>query len=204
MSYRVIIAFVQQVIASTTVGTVNVDDRVLRKLAVEAKLSGLSLEYLVNDVLEDHLSFYRHIKRSRAITVNAFFIGMAFNQIPDQTVRRIGRILGREQPERTLANFGMDHTLDNAVKLVQEIFGRRANLFEAKIEKRKSIWDITLHHGINRKWSIFISEFVSAIFGGLGASLVKAKIEDFRVELQIRMPLHESAKELATPRITNS
>jgi len=187
-----------------TNGTVSVEEKVLRKLAVEARMSGLSLDDLVSNVLEDHLSFYRYTKRSKAMIVRSPFIDLVFSQIPDQTVRKIGRTLGREQPEKTLANFEMNYTLENAVKLVQEIFGKKANLFEAKIEKRTNIWDITLHHGISRKWSIFISEFVAAIFAGVGASLVKTKIDDFRVELQIRVPLHESAKELVAPRTTKS
>lgn len=184
--------------------TVSVDEKVVRKLAVEARMNGLSLDDLVRDVLEDHLSFYRYTKRSKAIVVRSPFIDLVFSQIPDQTVKKIGRTLGREQPEKILANFEMNHTLENAVKLVQEILGKKGNLFEAKIEKRRNIWDITLHHGISRKWSIFISEFVAAIFAGVGASLVKAKIDDFRVELQIRVPPHEESKGLVAPGITKS
>ena len=187
-----------------TNGTVSVDEKIVRKLEVEAKMSDLSLDDLVNNVLEDHLSFYRYTKRSKAMIVRSPFIDLVFSQIPDQTVRKIGRTLGREQPEKTLANFEMNYTLENAVKLVQEIFGKKANLFEAKIEKRTNIWDITLHHGISRKWSIFISEFVATIFTGVGASLVKAKIDDFRVELQIRVPPHEESKGLVAPGITKS
>ncbi len=174
--------------------TVSVDDKVVCKLAAEARMNGLSLDDLVNDVLEDHTSFYRYTKRSKAMIVRSPFIDLVFSQIPDQTVKKIGHTLGREQPEKILANFGMNHTLENAVKLVQEILGAKANLFEAKIDKRRNIWDITLHHGINRKWSIFISEFVAAIFAGVGASVVKTKIDDFRVELQIRVPLYETSK----------
>lgn len=184
--------------------TVSVDEKVVRKLAVEARMGGVSLDDLVSDVLEDHLSFYRYTKRSKAMIVRSPFIDLVFSQIPDQTVRKIGRTLGREQPEKILANFGMNYTLENAVKLVQEIFGKKANLFEAKIDKRRNIWDITLQHGISKKWSIFISEFVAAIFAGVGASLVRTKIDDFRVELQIRVPLHEESKGLVASRITKS
>ena len=140
------------------------DAKIQKVLVTEAKTQRLSLNTLVSQILEDYVDFDRLAKRSRVVRFGPPSVAAIFNEFSEEVIRKIGAERGENHPKDMLGALGLPFTLDNAVRLVEHYLCKQAGWFEQTEIRKEPDWTIHLRHGISRKWSLFLFEYVSAMF----------------------------------------
>ena len=140
--------------------------RIQSVLVAEAERQRVSTNTLVNQILEDYVDYERYEKRAKVLRFGPPIVDTIFNEISEEVIRKIGATLGENHPREMLATMGQQSfTLEKAVELIEFYLSEHAGWFEpSEIRKEQEVWTIHLRHGINRKWSLFLCAYVTAMF----------------------------------------
>lgn len=172
--------------------TLRLDAKIHKQLLAEAEKQRVPLEDLGCSILEDYVAFGRYAHQAKVMLFRAPFIDIVFNQIPEETVKKIGKAVGAEAPKRMMANLKMPSTLENTIILIQNILDKRNQWFKARIEREDDVLDLYLKHNINSKWSLFLGEFTVTMFNTFGLQKTDEDIDDYEAHLRFKIPRHLS------------
>src|SRR5208283_6088726 len=88
--------------------------------------------------------------------------------LSDETVANLGRERGKNRPKDMLASIGFNSSLANAVQLVEKYLSEHARWFNCTVKEDQDGFLIHLSHHLNRKWSIYLGQYVSSMFREFG------------------------------------
>ena len=159
-------------------------------LVAEAKTQRVSLNSLVSRVLEDYGVYGRHAKRAKILRFSPLIVATLLNEFSDEVIKKIGKKVGQNQPREILAAVGLpDFTLENVVRLMEYYLPEHAGWFEPwEISREPDVWTIHLSQGINRKWSLFLCEYVTAMFQTLKFHEIEKIVEEYSITIRMRPP----------------
>lgn len=173
----------------TITQTFRYDAHIHDVLVAEANKEKISLNALVSHLLERYIVFDRHADRVKVVHFGPPLVLALFNEISDKDLRKIGGLLGKSHPMNMLSALGMPFTSENAIRLVEEFLNIFSHWFEVHINKSKDVWRVDLRHGIGRKWSIYICEYICSLFNNIGFQTIEpATMNEHSVILQFKPP----------------
>ena len=105
------------------------------------------------------------------------------NELSEETLEKVGRSMGREHPPEMLMSLGLSLTLQNARRLIGEYLSRFSHWFE--YEQTDDGSTILLRHHLNRKWSVFLSGYVSAMFEDLGYRVTNLRVSEYSTSIHL-------------------
>ncbi|MFQ5998308.1 MAG: hypothetical protein ACE5KO_03290 [Candidatus Bathyarchaeia archaeon] len=168
--------------------TIRLDTMTHQILSAEAGRQRVSFNTLVANLLEDYVEYGRFAKRFKFVRFGPPAIATIFNEFSDDDLTKIGSTLGKKHPREMLAVFGLSFTLENALRLLEYYLPEHAAWFKPPpdIKKEGEVWTIHLRHGINRKWSLFLCEYTTAMFQALQAHKIEpADVQDYSTTLRM-------------------
>jgi hypothetical protein len=147
----------------TVTQTFRLDEKICDELSAEADAQRISLNSLVNRVLEEYVTVDRLAKRFQVMRLGRRLVAAIFDEISDESLKKLGETFGKTHPQEVLAAIGRPFTLDNIV----DVFDR-SNWSKCQISRDGDALTLHLRHDLNRKWSLFLSEYVRAMFAAFG------------------------------------
>jgi hypothetical protein len=99
-------------------------------------------------------------------------------QISEDAVRQVGAELGHRHPGEVLAALGRNLTVENILSLVEDILCKYAHWFDSCSIEKREVWKIHLRHSLGRKWSVYLSEYVSGMFEEMGFRKMEPTVVD--------------------------
>ncbi len=151
----------------TEVGSFRLNKDVLSKLKKEAESEKLSLNSLVNKVLEAHVNWHSSAAKLGIIPIGSEVIIELFKNMTDDALKKLARKNAAIISEDLLLLRNED-TLDAFLDLAQDYFGICG--FPFSIREKDGNFRITVKHTLGKKYSLYIEE------------MVKIKIYDYTKE----------------------
>ena len=178
----------------TVTQSFRLDEKILRRLSKEAQKQRVSLNTIVEHVLEDYVGLGYYIRRDNVLLLGSPLISAIFDEFSDETIRKIGDTFGENHPREILAAFGLPFTLENAVRLLEYQLSYGAHWFkEPEITRETDAWTIHLRHIINRKWSLYLSEYMTTMFKALGFQKMDTSVVDYSTTIRLKTPTQSGA-----------
>ena len=143
--------------------TFRISERVYHALQKEAEKQDTSLNTLVNQVFDAHVSDRIFLERLDFLRVNKLTFRRILEGTSDQALKEAGESSGRETVRTVTLARGGEMTLEGLLETVCELseFGGCMRYSEIK-SNGKGV--VVLTHDLGPKWSIFVGNFIGAVF----------------------------------------
>jgi len=125
----------------TEVGSFRLNKDVLSKLKKEAESENLSLNSLVNKVLETHVNWHSHAAKIGIVPISSEVIKVLFKNMTDDAIKKLAKNMVPEISEDLLL-LRHEDTLDAFLDLAQDYFGVCGFPFsvQEKNEHGQKVW----------------------------------------------------------------
>jgi len=156
-----------------------------RELSNEAKRQSVSFSALTTTILTKYLEYGRFAERYGILTFGPSTITPILDALSDETVEQLGKELGKMRPKEILESTGLDSSLGNTVQVLEKFLSKHARWFECTLREDQDGFLIHLRHRLDRKWSIFLAQYVSSMFREFGFKPTEITISDFILSLRL-------------------
>ena len=146
----------------------------LKILTIEAKREGISVNALLNQVLEGYCTYHRHFSRYGGISLTKNLLTRILEECPQKAIKEIAQEEGSQTVMDLFKTFGLDFTYENMIFFLSIILSKYGNWFKYEHHKKNSTEIFYIRHSLGDNGSVFISELLSTIFKKLNK---KMKIE---------------------------
>ncbi len=156
-----------------------------RGLSDEAERQSVSFSSLVNTVLTKYLEYGRYAERYGELSFSHSTIIAILDALSDETVAKLGRERGKNRPKDMLASIGFNSSLANTVQLVEKYLSEHARWFNCTLKEDQDGFLIHLSHHLNRKWSIYLGQYVSSMFREFGFKPAEVTVNEHTLILRL-------------------
>jgi len=159
-------------------------DDVLQK---EAEEQGVSVNVLMNKILRRYTLFERWADKYEVIHIMPRTLEHILDAASDEGIAEAGRTEGAVRPIDSLTMMGRRINQDSLVSLVTEFYGGAdfARWFQCDYHPELGSDVFHLRHRLGNKWSIFIKNYLTAMF----ENLLKAKVESKAIDQAVTINL---------------
>lgn len=138
-----------------------VDSDLRSTLEEEARKQRVNLNTLVSQILGQYANWGRYATRLKLLPLSKDLLRELFQPMSKEAIEVVGRRLG-ETLSREQILFLFQESSPRTVLRYMDLWGSHFDAYEHRYEGRRHFF--TVHHGVNQGFSIFIREFVSAMF----------------------------------------
>jgi len=149
---------------STVTRTVRINEAYDEVLRYEADRQGVSVNTLVDRILRKYTVSYRFFENLGAVTISPHTFSELLSTLEEGEIRAIASSTGVERPKELILKRGLPLTYENAVWYITELLGDNSGWFRTTYYERKERDIIHLSHNQVEGWSIFIEEYIGALF----------------------------------------
>jgi hypothetical protein len=139
-------------------------DEILKE---EAQWQGISVSALLNLIVRRYVVSQRFLDRSPTITIQDKELDLLLKKISENDIENAGMDSGLLLPEEALLSRGFPLNFESLAWLIEEIYGRYGGWFEVDHYATDKHYLFHLRHNISKKWSIYVSSFISSMFTSL-------------------------------------
>jgi len=164
------------------------DEQALCTLSEEAEKQKTSPNALLNQILLDYCTFYRYLKHIPTITMTQELFADIIRDCPEENVRLHAKQSGSAMAKDIFGVVGLDFNRENLVFYLEEISSRYANAFTYSHHINNNGKDVFhLRHNLGEKWSIFLSEEISALIECCSGEQVKKELTRNTVTIEVTL-----------------
>ena len=135
-----------------TVGrSFRIKERWLNILKYEAKREGITVNSLMNRILEDYSLFYRYYERYDVMTMTQTSLARIVESCPKADLRGIAKMGGSINLEDIFRTLGFELSYENLVFFMEKVYCKYAKWFECEHYVRKGMEIFHLRHNLGKK-----------------------------------------------------
>ena len=166
--------------------TFRIENKYDEALREEANKRGISVNNLANQILKEFTSTGRFSERGQNITFATQSFENFLNYLDEQELIDSGIDSGSKNPHDRLLMRGMIIDRASLLWYLKEILGGYNDWFICNMHERKYHTLIHLRHGYNKKWSIFLENYLKGMFSELlDINGIEVEITNKTVSLQL-------------------
>jgi hypothetical protein len=143
------------------------DEGALEVLQEEAKNQSVSVNTLLNQLILEYVNFDRPMKRFQMIKLPSSTFKYLVQDANDETLIKAGRSAGNDVPRTYIRARWGELTEENALEYLK-IVAKYTNRFNYSEVTHSGRRNVTLSHSFGAKGSLFLQNYVQAIFSQLG------------------------------------
>jgi hypothetical protein len=171
-----------------TVGrSFRIDEKWLNVLNEEAKKQGISVNSLMNRLLQQY-SYLRFMMRYGAITITRKGFAGILGCCPDDAIRENGVNAGSAIVKDLMLTMGVTPSYGFVISLVKTLLSDFAGWFECDHHIKQDKEILHLRHELGRKWSIYLSGIATGTFNSLLNKEIGIEISDSSVTITVDKP----------------
>lgn len=165
-----------------------INEQLLSILGEEAEKEGISPNALLNRILQDYCSFYRHMKQYPLIILSQKMVSDLISEKTEDEAVILGREAGKRATEDFFRTIQLETHGDNLHYSLEKVLGYYMNWFTYNhyLSKEKQVYH--LRHGLGRNWSIFLTEALTPIFKSDPNMKLKTETSEITVTFEIAPP----------------
>lgn len=159
----------------------------------EAQEQGTSVNVLMNKILRRYALFERWADKYEVLHIMPRTLERILETASEEGIAEAGRTEGAVRPIDSLTMMGRKANHESLVSLVTEFYGGTdfARWFQCDYYPELGSDVFHLRHRLGNKWSIFINNYLTAMF----ENLLKAKVESQAMDQAVTLTLTRSPKQ---------
>lgn len=171
----------------TLLKTIRIRQDVDRILRIDANTKGLSVNMLVSQVLDKYCEWDRYAERFGFVTIASGTFRSILEEIDDEKLSRVAANLGAEMPKAVTLFWFKKVNLQTFLDTIS-LFARYSGLqvHETKIDAKE--YAIAFRHALGRKWSTFLSHFMSHAIREAVRVFPQSEVSENSVVMSFRLP----------------
>jgi hypothetical protein len=158
-------------------------DEALRE---DSEKQGISVNNLSNQILKKYTEYDRYFGRGQSITLSPRTLESLINNIEDIKIMEIGRQMGSQIPKDRLLMRGSLINRESVLWFIESVLGGYSDWFTSNIHETQDSTIFYLRHVYNKKWSMFIENYLSSMFEEL-LQIDNIKIETTGLTLSFKL-----------------
>ena len=162
-----------------------VDEKWLTILREEAEKQGLSVNALMNRILQSYCQHYRWAEHFSLLSITRPTMRMIVECCPDDGLKEIAQISGSIVTKGILRRMEIAPTYDNVMFFIKNNMGKHSHWFKFNEYTRNREDVVHLHHELGKNWSIFIATQVSAVIESMLHRTVATEIFENSATIRI-------------------
>ncbi len=148
-------------------------DSILRE---EAEKFGISINCLLNQIIERYVFSYRFIDVFPFLVIPSEMIRGLINGLSEEQLKKEGNSAGSFIPKHCLFLKGMTTTLEDVLVCMEKMESQHSNWYQFQRQNINGKIIILLRHRLGKKWSIYLSAYYNALFKKLIDVPIKSEI----------------------------
>jgi len=164
--------------------SIRVSTALRKDLEKEVRHQGITVNALVNRVLDRYLAFDRMADYDHSVVLERDCFAKLLEKMEGQDLVQIARSLGPKTVKRDFAFFDITPTLDNLVSKHFEPTGAFSDRFELNVSGEAPNLKLVLTHEYGRKWSEFLAEYYNNVIESILKVEPPIKVEDDVVTIE--------------------
>jgi hypothetical protein len=162
-----------------------VDEESLEFLRDEAQRQGLSVNALLNKILQSYCQHYRWVEQLNSINITRPTLKKIVSCCSEDELKEIAKISGSIAVKDSMRTMGLAPTYDNVIFFIKNKMANHSHWFHFTEYTRNNNHVIHLYHEMGKKWSIFIATQVSTAIKILLNETATAEIFDNSATIKI-------------------
>jgi hypothetical protein len=154
----------------TATASFRLDESALNALQEDAKKQNVSVNTLINQLILTYANYDRPMKRFHMVKVSASTFRHILRAAKNETIIEAGNLAGADGPKTSILARSGEFTAENALSYLKTM-GNYSALFEYSEVMHGGKVSVTLTHDFGPKGSLFLQEYVRAIFEPIGKPL---------------------------------
>jgi hypothetical protein len=151
----------------TATASFRLDESALAALQEDAKKQNVSVNTLINQLILTYSNYDRPMKRFHMVKVSGSTFRHILQAAKDETIIGAGKLAGSDGPKTAILAKSGEVTPENVLSYLKDMSNYSA-LFEYSEVMHGGKVSVTLTHDFGQKGSLFLQEYVLAIFGQIG------------------------------------
>jgi hypothetical protein len=147
-----------------------ISEKALRALQDDAKKHNVSLNTLANQMFVSYADYDRYLERFHMVKLSTPTLKRIINAATDEAIIDAGAAAGASVPESFMLAKTGEVSISNALEYLG-LMGAHANLFDYSEVGHGGKVSVTMTHDLGPKGSLFLAQYVAAIFKHLDRTL---------------------------------
>ncbi|KON30278.1 hypothetical protein AC477_05095 [miscellaneous Crenarchaeota group-1 archaeon SG8-32-1] len=152
----------------------------------EANTRGISINCLLNQIIERYVFSYRFIDVFPCLVLPCEMVKGLLEGLTDEQLIKEGQSAGSFIPKHSLFLKGLIPDLDTIMLCMENNVSQHSNWYQFQCHKINGRITMLLRHQLGRKWSIYLQAYYSALFKKLINLQIKSEIGEN--SLAIKLP----------------
>lgn len=136
-------------------------DNILRE---DAEKNGISVNNLVNRIMKEYTVSSRYFEGGQSIVLSSQTLIQLLLNMDENEINEAGKQSGYRRTKDQLLMRGMKLDRKSALWYITEIIGKYSGWFTCDLHEEKTNTLLYLRHTYNEKWSIFLTNYLEAMF----------------------------------------
>ena len=151
--------------------TFRIGNNIFGGLSDESKRKQMSLNTLVNQILQEHLDWHTDAAKAGQVPIAKGLITSLMNRLDDKEIIKFAKE-SISVPKETVLLLRTEFTVQKAIEVYESWI--RAAGFPYTMNVNGSEYRIVVQHDMGTKWSLFLSELSKNVYQSLGAQIETA------------------------------
>ncbi len=164
--------------------TLRMDEEMDQMIRSEAESLGISPNALINKVMTQYKDVLRFDDPGTALTISKETLTAFLTHLEIEKVDDVGYELGNQKLKEHLLRRGMEINHENTFWYIDQL-GKNGGWFTSDVYEKKEGTILHLKHNYGKKWSQFLSSYVSCMIHGELGLKVRSEIMENDVHLTI-------------------
>lgn len=166
---------------NTRSATFRIENRTFDHLSSEAEKKKISLNTLVNQILQEYMDWHAHARMAGQVPIAKGLITTLMDKFTDEEVVRLADE-SIKYPKEIIMFLKTEYNVKSALEVFESWL--MATGFPYTIDVRDNEYKIAIQHDMGRKWSLYLAEVARGVYESLGAK-IRAEIMDNTLVLKI-------------------
>ena len=143
--------------------SVRLSARLRNRLNSEAKHRHITLNSLINALLEKYVSFDKILQGTKAIPLSEAFFGELLEIVSIEEIETIAKGLGAKIVRRSFASQGIEFNLDNMIEFYFEPLSEYSGWYQFNWRLAGTSRKLIFTHSHGPKWTAFLRRYYAAV-----------------------------------------
>lgn len=151
----------------------------------EAEGQGVSVNSLVNKIIQKYVLFDRWADKEGSISVTQQMFRRIQKEVTEDILARAGEASGPSDIIDIIGMMGVPQNYDSFVSLLLDHYGHYSRWFSCFHHSQRGQDVFHLQHNFGRGWSIYLKNYFLSALSALNITKVQVKVYDFAVNITV-------------------